>query len=375
MRIIPVLILIGMAGCSSRTPLFSTAAPNTRPVEGPGYRAQVDQAIAKGVAYLVASQNPDGSWGSGLETRGFEVYSVIPGTHDGMRAATTSLCVMALREVGEKEAHARGVEFLVEHGQARRDTADLLYNIWAHIYVVQALSIEMRSNPDPRIVSAVNWHLDRLARYQTYMGGWNYYDFEVGTQVPADQPTSFGTAAGLVALWEAERSGVKLPEKMAERALRRLAEMRIPNGSYVYSLGLQYVPRMDANMPRGSIGRNQACNFALLLWGFGKMDKAKCEAGLEEFEREHNYIQMGRKRHLPHSSWYQTAPYYYYFGHYYAALLVEKLGEGGRRYGPMVASGILPYQEADGSWWDYAMWDYHKPYGTAYSVMSLLRCR
>ena len=34
---------------------------------------------------------------------------------------------------------------------------------------------------------------------------------------------------------------------------------------------------------------------------------------------------------------------------------------------------LLVIQEADGSWWDYAMWDYHKPYGTAFAVMTLLR--
>ena len=36
--------------------------------------------------------------------------------------------------------------------------------------------------------------------------------------------------------------------------------------------------------------------------------------------------------------------------------------------------GILPYQDKDGAWWDFAMWDFHKPYGTAYAVMTLLRC-
>jgi len=35
---------------------------------------------------------------------------------------------------------------------------------------------------------------------------------------------------------------------------------------------------------------------------------------------------------------------------------------------------VVPHQEADGSWWDYAMWGYHKPYGTAFAVMTLLRC-
>jgi hypothetical protein len=97
--------------------------------------------------------------------------------------------------------------------------------------------------------------------------------------------------------------------------------------------------------------------------------------GLEMFFAEHPFIEMGRKRQYPHESWYQTAPYYYYFGHYYTGLLLEKLGPAGReRYGARLADQIVPKQDPDGAWWDYAMWDYHKPYGTAYAVMTLLRC-
>ena len=100
-------------------------------------------------------------------------------------------------------------------------------------------------------------------------------------------------------------------------------------------------------------------------------------AGLDQFFDEHEFIEMGRKRQMPHEAWYQTAPYYYYFGHYYAARLVEKLEklEDRRAYGAKLAEvGILGKQDADGSWWDFAMWDYHKPYGTAFAIMTLLRC-
>jgi hypothetical protein len=84
---------------------------------------------------------------------------------------------------------------------------------------------------------------------------------------------------------------------------------------------------------------------------------------------------MGRQRQYPHEAWYMTAPYYYYFGHYYAARVMERLGPAAReKYGAQLAETIVPHQEPDGSWWDYAMWDYHKPYGTAYSIMVLLRC-
>ena len=42
--------------------------------------------------------------------------------------------------------------------------------------------------------------------------------------------------------------------------------------------------------------------------------------------------------------------------------------------GEQLAQQVMPFQEPDGSWWDYAMWDYHKPYGTAFAIMTLLRC-
>ncbi len=337
---------------------------------------EVDQAIARGVRYLVQSQRPDGSWGDSTETRGFEVYSMVPGTHDGMRVATTSLCLMALREAGEKEAHARGLEHLLGNYQARRDTGDLIYNIWAHIYCTQAMAVEMRTNPDPRIVQAANWHIDYLRRYETHIGGWNYYDFVAQTATPSMGPVSFGTAAALIALHEARQSGLELPPKMADMALRRLRESRFPNGAYAYGRDYMYRPMQPANQLRGSVGRIQVCNDALWLWDFGGIGRRQVIEGLEVFEREHIYLEIGRKRPYPHEAWYQTAAYYYYFNHYYAARLCRRLGwEQARNHWPAVLDGILPYQEPDGSWWDFAMWGYHKPYGTAYAVMALLRYR
>ena len=35
---------------------------------------------------------------------------------------------------------------------------------------------------------------------------------------------------------------------------------------------------------------------------------------------------------------------------------------------------MLDRQEKDGSWWDYPLYDYHQPYGTAFALMTLHRC-
>lgn len=355
-------------------------APNEPPRDAPAEtvraRASVREAIADGVAYLVKGQNTDGSWGTGTETRGTEVYSMVPGSHDAFRVATTALCVMALREAGETQAHGRGLEYLVRHGQARRDHGALMYNTWAHIYVVQALSIEVREKRDDlRMKEAILWHLDRMHRYETYVGGWNYYDFGAGTKQPSMEPTSFSTAAALVALKEARASGFDVPQKMIDRAVRRLAEMRMPTGAYLYSSGHRYSPRGPSNVIRGSIGRTQAGNFALRIWDSPEVGEKEVVSDLDTFFREHNFIEMGRKRIWPHESWYATAPYYFYFGHYYAGRLLEHLGEGGKKYREPLAAQVMPFQEPDGSWFDYAMWDYHKPYGTAFAIMTLRRCQ
>jgi len=106
--------------------------------------------------------------------------------------------------------------------------------------------------------------------------------------------------------------------------------------------------------------------------GGGKGELAK---GIDRMITEHRFLEIGRKRQYPHEAFYFNSGYYYYFGHYYAARAVELLEPAERKERKSrLADFVLPYQEADGSWWDYAMFSYHKPYGTAFAVMTLLRC-
>jgi len=356
-----------------------STSPASRPTTQPARDPRIAEAIRKGVAYLVANQNADGSWGKATETRGFEVVASVPGSHDGFRVATTALAVMALREAGESYAHDKGLHYLIEHGESRRGDGQLLYNVWAHTYALQALAIEMQVNPDaslkPAMKKAAEYQLERLVRYETVTGGWNYYDFDVQARTPAMESTSFNAAAGLVALWQAKHAGIDVPDALVRHAFNRLEEMRTPMGSYLYSADMRFHPRFEANKMRGSLGRAQSCNYALWTWDSKKVGKAQVVEGLDWFFKDHAFIEMGRQRQYPHEAWYKTAPYYYYFGHYYAGLLLEKLGpEGKQKYGKQLAEVVVPHQEADGSWWDYAMWGYHKPYGTAFAVMTLLRC-
>jgi hypothetical protein len=338
------------------------------------YERSTDRAIAEGVAFLVASQNPDGSWGTGRETTDFDVMAAVPGSHDAFRVGTTGLCVLALREAGEKEASRRGLDYLVAYDGLRRASRAEIYNVWGHTYALQALARAYGEDKVEAYRAAAERHLRALEHYETYVGGWQYYDFEVGIQPISMEPTSFGTSAGLAALYEAKKAGIAVPEGLARRALNRLKEMRKPDGSFLYGSDFRYAPMHMANRDKGSLGRTQAGHYGLAVWNEAGIGEKEIREGLEKLFEEHRFIEIGRKRQYPHEGWYFTAPYYYYFGHYYAAKLIERLPDKAD-YREKLRSFVLPHQEPDGSWWDYKMWDYDKPYGTAFAVMTLLRCR
>ena len=316
-----VLISVVLLAANVASSTFAKSAPTTRPYT----KQQIDEAIKRGVDFLVKSQEPDGFWGTGRETRGTEIYSMVPGSLDAFRVGTSALCVMALRETGEKTAHDKGLEYLLTARDPKRDDLDLMYNTWAYIYSLQALAEEMKTNTDPRIKEVAQRQVKELVTFASYLGGWNYYDFYQHTQPAAMGPTSFGTAAGLVALWEAKQVGVEAPEKLIRSSMKRLEECRLPNGVYLYGSDYKYVPRLPANKIQGAVGRTQPSNYALKLWGWNKLDKDELRHGLDLFFQEHKYLDMGRGRPIPHQSWYQTSAYYYYFDHYYASRLFEFL--------------------------------------------------
>src|SRR4051812_37246322 len=115
-----IALIALLAGCAvshrdaqsgTHTISATSSGPTTGPLEEATVRRPtIDRAIEDGVRYLVRSQNADGSWGTGTVTRGLEIMSMVPGSHDAYRVGTSALCVMALREAGEKTAHAKGVE-------------------------------------------------------------------------------------------------------------------------------------------------------------------------------------------------------------------------------------------------------------------------
>ena len=87
------------------------------------------------------------------------------------------------------------------------------------------------------------------------------------------------------------------------------------------------------------------------------------------------WLGIGRKRPVPHESWFQIAGYFYYYGHYYAGMLMDHVPQKERpRLQDHLAITIMKLQEKNGDWWDYPLYDYHRQYGTAMAIMTLQKC-
>jgi hypothetical protein len=370
-------------------PAARAAEPNLHPPPPAPVSAEaLDTAIRRGVAFLLRTQKSDGHWGGPQWTGGVD-HDPVPGAHDSFKTAVTALCVEALLEVGGgsteiRQAVERGTDYLLrELPKLRRADPGNLPNVWGHCYGIQALVALHRRTPasDTERRALLERHIREqialLAHFETVHGGWFYY--ASGLQKPNAPSCSFVNASVLVALHRAKQLGLPLAEKVVRRAVRSTADQRTPETSYLYSVTTPLDKARAAapiNRPSGSLGRSQACNYALRLWGDDRITDAVLKDWLDRLVTRQGWLDMGRKKPIPHESFAQVAGYFYYFGHYYAGQCIGLLPPAERPfYQDHLAHILLDRQEPEGCWFDYPLYSYHKPYGTAFALMALGCCR
>lgn len=357
-------------------------APNLAVDTPPAARVSVAQAIGSAVDYLVRSQNADGTFGTFTVGRDYEIMASVPGSLDAFRAATAALCWMGLDDAGcptpaSKAAAQKTLRWLADHARVKRANGVEMYNIWAMCYGLRALSQALREGdkgvPAERLRAQAAKLVEALEVYLTPDGGITYYDFQAQTYRPSDSSMSFSTATMLIALDEARRAGIAVPERLVQRAVRSVQRCRKPDGSYLYGWYLRFHPQMGVNQPKGSSLRTQTCNLALHLWD-GGVTEADLLSGLQMLEAQHRFAIAGVHRPIPHESHYQVSGYFYLYGHMYAAMVLQRAPAAGRaHFAEVIARQVLLCRDPDGSFWDYPLYGYGKAYGTGYALMALAR--
>ena len=345
----------------------------------------IQRSLDKGCDFLLERQNPDGSWGSARQTKGLNIFAPVPGSHRAFRLAVTALSISALLEIKNEDQNyskciRKAEKYLLEKlPQLRRASPMALYNVWSHSYGLQALhrmhELSSTSQRKAEIEDVMVQQIKMLQTYESIDGGWGYYDFNAQTKQPSGSSISFVNATGLVALKDAQSSGVEVPDKLVSRALSAIKRQRLPDHSYLYGEYLKYRPRSGINRPAGSLGRSHACNYALQIWGEESVTNDIHKLCLDRLIKRNGWLDVARKRPVPHESWFAVAGYFFYYGHLYAAFCVENLSPADQpMYQKSLAKILVPLQEKDGSWWDFPFYDYHQQYGTAMALLSLKRC-
>jgi len=349
--------------------------------------AELEASIDRGIKFLLEDQNADGSWGSAHHTKALNIYAPVPGAHHAFRTAVTAMCISALIETGRTDAETiasleRGEQWLLDQLlRLRRATPDALYNIWGHAYAISALVKMYDRVPGnevrrEQIRGLIASQLDYLDRFESVDGGWGYYDFRTGSKKPGTDATSFQTATVLIAMHEARQIGVEPKQRTVDRGIAAILRQQKPDFSYLYGEYLKWVPMHPVNRPGGSLGRSQACNAALRFWKDQSVTDQVISVWLDRLFARNGWLSIGRKRPIPHESWFAVAGYFYYYGHYYGAMCIDLLpAEQRQEYRNHMSKLMLELQEKDGSWWDYPLYNYHQQYGTAFALMTLVRCR
>lgn len=351
----------------------------------PRPREDFDKAFRKGVDFLLAHQNKDGSWGTHTRTKGLNVLCPFPTGPMSFRAASTALCVSGLYdcplrdEPAVKEALARAEKYLFDiMPRIKRGDAMTILNVWAHTYSLEAFAraaekLPKNSEHYRKLKEMAALQIKRLDELADGRGGWGYYTFKEFTARPIGSPTSFMTAAGLIAMKDAERVfGLNSDKRVYDRTIKFLISQRTPSGNYVYSIDHTLHPALPINRHMGSLGRTPAGDLALLECSPGTVSLRQLEDGLDRLWSRSGWLDLAAKKPIPHESFAQVAGYFVFYGYYYAGRCLDVLPKDKvARHAAFLADKMLSFQEPDGSWWDYPLYNYHPFYGTGYALSSL----
>ncbi len=391
-----IAALLVAASLAVQSPSTGSQAPTTAP-QTPAADSKDDawpraplvpvkEAVDGAIKWLVEHQNENGSWGSHESSRPIEVLASPPGSQYAFRSATTALCIIALRDSGAQtdavgKAIDKGLDFLLKEYDVKRQSGMEHYNVWAFGYALQCFGEEIRRAPEGPRVKALREAsaavVKRLEEYQTTDGGWGYLSLHpVPTDQPSDTSMSFTTATMLVGLSRAKDVDIQLPQKMIDRAVDHIRRSRLSDDAFLYGEYLKYRPRMGINEIIGSACRTPVCLLVLEMFG-EKVSLATYKRVVDNLLIScAPYQKSGVRRPIPHETWFNISGYFYLYGHAYAAYVIEKLDKKDQtKYWPLLNDAVQYCREPDGSFWDYPLYSYHKPYGTAFALIALSRAQ
>ncbi|MEZ6318660.1 MAG: prenyltransferase/squalene oxidase repeat-containing protein [Phycisphaerales bacterium] len=299
----------------------------------------LDTAVQRGIAYLVTTQDPDGSFSGG---------------RFGKNVAITALACLALMADGNlpgRGDHAdvveRGLDFVLDSAAengliaAEASNGPMYGHGFATLFLgeVYGMTAGGADTAESRRLHDVLLRAVRLIeRTQNDEGGWRY------NPVPYDADISV-TICQIMALRSARNAGIEVSKDVIDKAVTYVRNCQNPDGGFKYQAetGVSAWPR-------------SAAGIASLFYA-GIYEDEAIDAGLDYLTRTA----------LPGSGLANRSHYFY--GQYYSVQAMYLAGGNSwATWWPAVRAELLASQLPDGRWEDRSVGD---SYGTAMSLIVL----
>ncbi len=304
------------------------------------YEDRVDAAVDRGLGYLAAKQEADGSWPSGW----------------GKNTGITSLCVMAFLAKGHTpgtgphgEVINRGVDFILDSRQQNgmligpgRSQGPMYSHSIATLMLSEVagmLDPEREERASAAVADALRIILaaQQVPKLDVFKGGWRYQP----NSADADIST---TGWPLLALRSARNNGAPVPKEAIDYALEFVMRCRTRDGGFAYQ------PGQGAGAARTGVG--------LLC--------------LELCGRHRNEAAVAAGDWLLKKPPTQPGERWYYYGIYYCSQGMFQLGDDyWVPFAERMYETLLAKQQPDGSWPKGSANRERECYTTAMAVLAM----
>jgi hypothetical protein len=340
--------------------VFAAAA---EPASAPLSVNEAQRAERDARAFLLASQQPDGSWVSPMDA--FTVGN------SGYTLAVTAVCGSSLlpdreRDPAVEVAVGRARDFLLASHAAGRLAGgrDLMgvYSIWARALSLRFLAQcrGARLGDADGLDSAIESLLASVLDSQHERGGWPYVVISGHSAEGLDPSASFLTAGVILALLDVRAAGVDVPQGPIARGLAFLQRLRQPDGAFRYFAD---VPELPGN-PEGG-GRGPVCALALLRGGVGNRDDLR--TALAAFDAQRAALRREWGKDVCHTGPEGQGAHYLFYDWAFAAAAVAELPPSDRApWRKSLLQDILAQRDAEGAYVD--MPALGRAYGTAMAL-------
>ena len=293
-------------------------------------------AINRGLSFLAARQQPDGTFGEG------STYQ--------RNVAVTSLAAMAFLSGGStpgRGPYGRHIQRAIDNILLHSQPSGFIHSnakasghgpMYGHGFATLFLAEVHGMSQHKQLAQKLQRAVQLIVRTQNTEGGWRYFP------VVKDADVSV-TVCQVMALRAARNAGIAVPKQTINRAVEYLRSCQNEDGGFRYQVRLKRTSRF----PRSAAG-------VMGLMSAGIYQGEEIDRGLAYLE----------KHRPPQSSHPQD---HYYYGQYYAAqALWHTGGQRGNQWYTRLRQDLLQRQLPTGAWADAYICN---EYGTAMSCLIL----